>query len=180
MRTSTLACVFAAVLCACAGGGDDPAPTPDAQTNPNTPVCGDGTCAAAEVGVCSQDCGSTAATCGNSQCEAGEATACPGDCGGPVCGDAQCDMAGGENSTNCPGDCGGQQGGTCPADPNECLFCLFDPSLCPPGMDEASCTECIGGGGGGGFSFCENMAPDGTCNAAAGEDVDTCPEDCAP
>lgn len=178
MRTS-LAFVVAAVLGACAGGSNDPAPTPDA--NNNTPVCGDGTCAAAEVGVCAQDCGSSAAQCGNLQCENGEsAQSCPSDCsgGGPVCGDSQCDMAGGENSTNCPGDCGGTSGGQCPADPTECLFCLFDPSFCPPGLDEATCTECALGGGGGGLSLCEGGAPDGTCNAAAGEDNTTCPQDC--
>lgn len=88
-------------------------------------------------------------------------------------------MAGGENSTNCPGDCGGSQGGNCPADPTECFLCILEPTFCPAGLDEATCTACIGGGGGG-FSFCENMAPDGNCNAAAGEDADTCPEDCAP
>jgi len=150
MRTSTLAFVFAAVLGACAGGGDDPAPAPDAQSNPNVPVCGDGTCAAAEVNACAQDCGSTATpVCGNQMCETGESTAnCPNDCsaGVPVCGDATCDMAGGENSTNCPGDCGGQQGGTCPADPTACFTCAFEGTGCPAGHDMTTCFECILGG----------------------------------
>jgi len=145
MRTS-LAFVVAVVLGACAGGGDDP--TPDANTNLNTPVCGDGTCAGAEVGVCPQDCGQVTAICGNNTCENGETTAnCASDCPttGPVCGDTVCDMANGENSTNCPGDCTGGGGGTCPADLTECLFCLFDPNMCPAGLDQAACTECIAG-----------------------------------
>lgn len=149
MRTSFTAFVFAA-LSACAGGGDDP-PTPDAQSNPNVPVCGDGTCAAQEVGACAQDCGNSATPiCGNQMCENGETLQnCPNDCsaGVPVCGDSTCDMAGGENSTNCPGDCGGNQGGNCPADPLECFGCLIEPSLCPAGLDQAACEACIAGGG---------------------------------
>jgi hypothetical protein len=148
MRTSILAFVFAAVMAACAGGGTDPGdPTPDAPSN-NTPVCGDGTCAGPEVGVCPQDCGNATAVCGNGTCEAGEAGVCNQDCppAGPVCGDNVCDMNGGENSTNCPGDCGGNQGGTCPADPFACFTCAIDGTGCPAGHDMTSCTECLFGG----------------------------------
>ncbi|MBA2539440.1 MAG: hypothetical protein H0V17_07390 [Deltaproteobacteria bacterium] len=143
--------MFAAVLSACAGGGDDP-PTPDAGTNPNTPVCGDGTCAAAEVNVCSQDCGSTATpVCGNGTCENGENTGnCASDCntGVPVCGDATCDMAGGENSTNCPGDCGGSTGSLdCEAQETllGCFGCILDPTTCAAPFTEADCNACFGG-----------------------------------
>jgi hypothetical protein len=147
MRTSILAFVFAG-LAACAGGGsDDPGdPTPDAPSS-STPVCGDGTCAAQEVGVCPQDCGSTAqAVCGNQMCEQGEsATNCPNDCAAQaMCGNGTCET--GENATNCPGDCGGGMPGTCPADPFECFTCFIDGTGCPPGMDQASCTECVLGG----------------------------------
>lgn len=178
MRMRTLAFVFSVVLGACAGGGgDDPAPTPDAA--PAVPVCGDGTCAGAEVGACPQDCGGSVAQCGNLTCDAGEtSTSCPNDCPAATCGDTVCDMANGENSTNCPGDCdGGQQGGTCPTDQTACILCLFDASLCPPGLDQNTCTECALGGGGG-LGACEGGAPDGVCNAGAGEDSTTCPFDC--
>lgn len=179
---------FTPILCvlffigACAssgedGGGDDDPPPP-------APVCGDGTCASTEVGVCQDDCGGgnpNNPVCGNGSCENGEnSTTCAQDCppAGPVCGDSNCDMAGGENSTNCPGDCGGGGGSL---DCNDfavlfaCLLCTSDPTQCVPPANPTDCAACTGGGG---FSFCEGMAPDGVCNPAAGEDVDTCPEDC--
>jgi hypothetical protein len=185
MRKFTpLLCAVMFVLGACAssddGDGDDDGP-PDP---PPAAVCGDGTCASSEVGICTQDCGVNPGTptCGNGNCENGEnSTTCASDCppAGPVCGDNQCDMAGGENSTNCPGDCGGSSSLDC----NDfavlfaCLLCVQDPTQCVPPANPTDCEACTGGGGGG-FSFCENMAPDGVCNAAAGEDADTCPEDC--
>lgn len=150
MRTSILAFVFAAVMAACAGGGSDGDPTPDAPSSNNAPVCGDGTCAAQEVGVCPQDCGNTAqAVCGNQMCEQGESPSnCPNDCAasGPICGDNVCDMNGGENATNCPGDCGGGGGGTCPSDITACFACILDATACPAGLDPTTCTECIFGG----------------------------------
>jgi len=152
MRTSTLAFVFAVVLSACAGGGGDDGggTTPDAASN--IPVCGDGTCAAAEVGHCPMDCGtSSGPVCGNQQCEAGESNAsCPNDCpaAGPICGDNTCDMAGGENSTNCPGDCGGGGGTLDCNDQNTILTCatclLIDPTSCTPPYTEAACSVCLG------------------------------------
>jgi hypothetical protein len=147
----TLAFVFSVVLGACAGGGgDDPAPTPDAA--PAIPVCGDGTCAGAEVGQCPQDCGGTVAQCGNLTCDAGEnATNCPNDCTtAAMCGDTVCDMANGENATNCPGDCdGGQQGGTLDCnDQNTLLGCfcvIIDPTTCVAPYTEEACAVCLGG-----------------------------------
>jgi hypothetical protein len=185
MRTSTLAFVCAVFLSACAwgessGGGDDDDPPPD---DPPAAVCGDGTCASTEVGVCTQDCGGTSnPVCGNGSCEGPTETnaTCAQDCppSGPVCGDNVCDMAGGENSSNCPGDCTG--GGS--IDCNDqmvliaCVACLLDPTGCSAlGVTEADCLTCAGGGG---ISLCEGGAPDGTCNAGAGEDVTTCPDDC--
>lgn len=154
MRTLTLAFVFVvlnAIGCA-GGGGDDGGGTPDAPSS-NIPVCGDGTCAAAEVGHCAMDCGqSTGPQCGNSMCEAGESTTnCPSDCAaaGPVCGDGTCDMAGGENSTNCPGDCGGGGGGTLDCNDQNvllgCFTCLLDDTTCVPPMTAEACATCLGG-----------------------------------
>jgi len=151
MRTLKLAFVFALVLGACAGGGgngDDTGPSPDASV---TPVCGDGTCAAAEVGVCAQDCGtSSGPVCGNQMCEAGESNAnCPNDCmaAGPICGDGTCDMVGGENATNCPGDCGGGGGGTLDCNDQNvllgCITCLLDPTTCVPPATPEACTACL-------------------------------------
>jgi hypothetical protein len=150
MRTLTLAFVCA-LFAGCAwgegspSGGDDDQTTPDASTS-GAAVCGDAVCAASEVGSCNADCGGTVGpVCGNNVCETGETTAsCASDCttAGPVCGDGTCDMAGGENASNCAGDCG-TTSGTCPADPNECLLCVLDPTLCPSGHDETSCTACL-------------------------------------
>ncbi|HEU0037449.1 MAG TPA: hypothetical protein VFQ53_42855 [Kofleriaceae bacterium] len=155
------------------GGGDD-TPPPDAAPA----VCGDGVCAATEVGKCAADCGGqTNPVCGNGTCETGESTAsCPGDCpaSGPVCGNGSCEN--GEDATTCPGDCGGG-GGNCPADITECIPCLLDPSACPPGLDQAACQACIlGGGGGGGGAGCVGGLPNGVCDP--GEDMTTCPFDC--
>ena len=155
MRKSTLAFVFAvfmvptAIGCA-GGGGDDGSGTPDAPAS-TVPVCGDGTCAAAEVGHCAMDCGTTSGpVCGNTMCEAGETPAnCPNDCqaAGPVCGDGTCDMAGGENSTNCPGDCGGGGGPLDCNDPNtltSCFGCILDPTTCVAPFTAAACNTCFG------------------------------------
>jgi hypothetical protein len=151
MRTSTLAFVCAVLFSACAfgesstGDDDDDDPPPPVQ-----PVCGDGTCASAEVGVCSQDCGAANPVCGNGNCETGETNAgCPADCpaSGPVCGDGTCDMAGGENNTNCPGDCTGG-GGTLDCSDFvvilSCGICLQDTAQCAAlGVDEAGCNACL-------------------------------------
>jgi hypothetical protein len=139
-------------------------------------VCGDAVCAAAEVGYCMADCGNggnnNAATCGNGMCETtkGEsATSCAVDCGGAGSGAGS--GSGSGSST------------ACPSDPTECFLCLIDTSLCLPPLDQNTCTSCLGaggGGGGGGFGDigCDGGAPDGTCDAAAGEDNTVCPTDC--
>jgi hypothetical protein len=151
MRTSTIALVCAVMFAACAWGESsnppgDP-PTPDSGTQ--QAVCGDGTCAPAEVGQCTMDCGAAGPVCGNANCEAGETNAtCAQDCppAGPVCGDTVCDMVGGENSTNCPGDCMGG-GGTldCAAEDTiiACGLCLIDPMFCLPPATQAECEACL-------------------------------------
>jgi hypothetical protein len=100
-----------------------------------------------------QDCGGqTTPVCGNGACEGpSETTAnCPMDChaAGPICGDAVCDMAGGENSTNCPGDCTGGGGTLDCNDQNvllACFACVLDPTTCVPPADATSCAACIAG-----------------------------------
>ena len=178
MRKSTLVFVCAVLLSACAWGEGDgtPAPTPDSGTS--QAMCGDGTCAPSEVGNCAADCGGTTnPVCGDGNCQAPETNAtCASDCPatGPICGDGTCDMAGGENSTNCPGDCTTSTL-DCQAQETQlqCFACILT-AQCTAPYTEQACTDCLGGG----FSFCENMAPDGVCNPAAGEDNMTCPEDC--
>lgn len=148
MRTS-FAFALAVALAACAGGGgDDPAPTPDAPAS-NIPVCGDGTCAGPEVGICAQDCGAVA-TCGDLTCDANEtAASCPNDCTAvAMCGNAQCEMDLGENSTNCPGDCTGGGGGTLDCQNNQndllgCFACVIGGTCTAPYTEEA-CATCVG------------------------------------
>ncbi len=151
MRT-TVAFVCAVVFGACAAGNDggdggDDQPTVDAAVQQQA-VCGDGTCAAGEIGACVQDCGAPS-PCPNGTCDVGETNiSCPMDCpaAGPICGDTICDMAGGENSTNCPGDCMGGGGALDCNDPNvalSCFFCASDPTQCSAlGVDPAGCATC--------------------------------------
>lgn len=182
MRNTRYALVCA-LFAACAwgeGSGEEPQ---DPQPDPAPISCGDGTCSPTEVGTCASDCGSSNgnnAVCGNGTCEGIESPAnCAVDCSasGPVCGDGTCDAAGGETSSNCAGDCtSGGGGGNLDCNDFATLFacaaCLDDPSTCSSlGVDEAGCNACLGGGGGAGCG-------DGTCDAAAGEDVNTCPFDC--
>lgn len=175
---SGIFCALAATLSfviACADSGtDDPGGdgSGDEQTQA---VCGDGTCAASEVGYCTMDCGNG------------------GNNNSAVCGNGMCETSLGENGATCAADCSGGGGGsgsgsgsggggTCPADPTECFLCLLDPSFCMGGLDPTTCQGCLGGGGGSGGGFgdigCEGGAPDGTCNANAGEDATLCPSDC--
>jgi len=169
MRISSLVVVCALSVVGCSSGGSGPGA--DASTSP---TCGDGVCAASEVGVCQADCGQTSnPVCGNNTCENGETMQnCPSDChpAGPVCGDNTCDMAGGENSTNCPGDCTGGTGTLNCMDPNTLIGCgaclLFQ--ACTPPFTEADCMACASGGG---FPNC-NL--DGVCDA--GEDPAMCPD----
>jgi hypothetical protein len=180
MRASTLGIVFFAIAgCAGGGDGDDGGPTPDAAVQQEQ--CGDGLCAASEVGNCTADCGgSTGAVCGNNTCDPGESNSnCPNDCQGALCGDGTCDMTT-ENSTNCPGDCGGNQGGTLNCNDQNtllgCFACILDPATgCIAPFTEQACNECLGGGGG--MSFCAGGAPDGVCDPQS-EDNTICPEDC--
>lgn len=177
-----LASSFAFVL-ACADSGTQEPDDMNDDDQQTQNVCGDGTCAAAEVGYCQADCGAG----GN------------GGNNNATCGDGMCETTKGENGASCAVDCGGGGGTgsggggggtstTCPSDPLECFGCLLDMSLCPAGLDQNTCTTCLtgglgggtGGGTGGGFGdlLCEGGAPDGTCNANAGEDSSTCPSDC--
>jgi hypothetical protein len=170
----SMALAFAVACAESPGTGDDDMGD-DGNTSGN--VCGDGTCATAEIGYCPTDCGEG----GNNNNNA-------------VCGNGQCETTKGESASSCFSDCGGSgsgsgsgnTSGTCPADPNACFGCILDPSQCPSGLDANTCLTCIlnGGGGsgsgfpGGGDLLCEGGAPNGTCNAAAGEDSSTCPSDC--
>ena len=162
-----------AIACADSPGtGDDQ--TGDDTTND---VCGDGTCASAEIGYCPTDCGNG----GNNNQNA-------------VCGNGMCETTKGETASSCVSDCGntgstggsnGSSSGSCPTDPNACIGCLLDPSMCPSGLDSNTCLTCIlnggglgSGGGGSGFGdlLCTGGAPDGTCDSM--EDSSTCPSDC--
>ena len=176
MRASTLGFVFFAIA-GCAGGGDDDDGGGTPPPSGGEEICGDGLCAASEVGSCKADCGgSTGAVCGNNTCDAGESNAnCPNDCPTATqsCGNNTCEA--GEDATNCPSDCGGNTGGT--LDCNDqmtllgCFSCILDPTTCAPPFTEEACTTCFGGGGMG--AGCG----DGVCDAAT-EDPNTCPLDC--
>jgi hypothetical protein len=178
MMHSTLVCGLAASLAFAFSCADSTSPEPtgeEEEEEVSQNVCGDGLCAAAEVGYCMMDCG----TGGNNNAA--------------TCGDGLCETTKGETATSCASDCGGTGSGTgsgsgsstaCPSDPTECFLCMLDPSLCLGGLDQNACLTCLGlgggGGGGGGFGdlLCEGGAADGNCNAAAGEDNSTCPSDC--
>jgi hypothetical protein len=187
MMRKTFVLVVALVMSACSfggsgnkggggggGGGDD--------VDASIPVCGDGVCAATEVGSCTQDCGGggTNPVCGNGQCESSKgesASSCPSDCGGgggAVCGNSICEAS--ETGTSCPSDCAG--GGSGSLDCNDqnvllaCVTCLLT-NQCS-GVDPNSCQACIGGGGMG--AGCTGGIPDGVCDA--NEDSTSCPFDC--
>lgn len=175
INTFVLVCaLFIATLGACAWG--DGSPTGDDGIDPPPgPVCGDGTCAGSEVGMCTADCGGggQAPVCGNGSCENGESTAtCPSDCPAQSqCGNGTCDA--GETTGNCPGDCPAQ--GNCPAEPLDCFVCASFGQFCPSGHDMNSCFACILSGGGG---TCAGGFPDMVCDPAAGENPQNCPFDC--
>lgn len=83
-------------------------------------------------------------------CNGGETAAtCPNDCTAvAMCGNAQCEMDLGENSTNCPGDCGGGGGGTLDCnDQNVLLGCITCIALdmCTPPQTVEACNACLGG-----------------------------------
>lgn len=163
--TATIAFAFSCADSGTEEPGDD---MNDDQTSQN--VCGDGTCAASEVGFCSQDCGSG------------------GNNSAATCGDGMCETTKGENGASCASDCGGGSGSgsgsgsstTCPSDPLECVLCGLDAQFCVPPLDQATCAACGGGFGSGSGGFgdigCTGMAPDGTCDA--NEDATLCPSDC--
>lgn len=149
------------------GGDDDPMQMP-------APVCGDGTCAGPEVGVCTADCGggSQAPKCGNSSCENGEnSTNCPSDCPAQSqCGNGTCDA--GETTGNCAGDCPAPS--NCPSNPLSCFLCASEGFLCPSGQTMASCEQCIIIAGGG---LCSGGFPNTVCEPP-GETMTNCPFDC--
>lgn len=148
MRGFTALAFVCAVIAACAstdggGGGDDgndPPPT-------STPVCGDAVCAATEVGVCAQDCGTgMTEVCGNNKCEGNEPSTCASDCttmpGGAVCGNGQCEST--ETNATCPGDCTGGGGTLDCADPAvlfACILCLQ--GTCVPPATATDCNACL-------------------------------------
>ena|SRR5688572_15398085 len=95
-------------------------------------ACGDGTCAAAEVGTCTQDCGNGS------------------NMSTTACGNGACDAAAGETQTSCPQDCGGGSGSgsgsstLCDQIALACVVCLLEPTACIPPADEATCFACAG------------------------------------
>lgn len=161
---STFVFVSAAFVTGCSwgdgSGTDQPPPaTPDA---PSGNMCGDGVCAASEIGLCTQDCGSSntpdapVTQCGNFVCDTGETNAtCPNDCSG---------------------DGSGSGSGSGSGDPLQCaLMCLADPN------PEECAAACLGGGGSGGFgddTGCTGGAPDGTCDSTEMGNPLTCVSDC--
>jgi hypothetical protein len=151
MRDIKALAFVCALFAACAstdggGGGDDgqdPLPT-------GTPVCGDAVCAASEVGMCAQDCGTgMTEVCGNNKCEGNEPSTCAADCtttgGGAVCGNGQCESS--ETNASCPSDCTGG-GGTCTLDLNDpatvlgCFLCTT--GQCIPPFTQTECSACLG------------------------------------
>jgi len=174
MRNSTgLLCSIAfAVLGACAWGDGSAGPTPPGDDEPGSQeVCGDDICAATEVGVCTADCGSNPNNPGS------------GSGSNPTvsCGNFTCEANLGETTSTCPADCGSGSGsGSSTLDCNDqntqiaCIACIA--GLGCTGVNATDCQTCLGGGGG--LGSCEGGMPDGTCNAAAGEDATTCPFDC--
>jgi hypothetical protein len=147
MRDIKALAFVCALFAACAstdggGGGDD-------GTNPpptGTPVCGDAVCAASEVGVCTQDCGTTSGfVCGNGSCEGNEPSTCMQDCmTTQTCGNTTCDA--GETNASCPGDCP-PGGGTCTLDINDpatifgCILCQS--GQCIPPFTQTECSACL-------------------------------------
>lgn len=184
----SMSLAFAFACANSAAPGDDDDGTGGSQQEIS---CGDAVCDASEVGICTADCGSGGsnnnnddAVCGNGTCEStkGEtASTCSSDCLTPATcnNNGTCDA--GETTANCAADCGSTGTLDC-ADPLTligCFGCISDPTACVAPFDSASCNACLGGGGGGfGDLLCEGGAPDGVCNAAAGEDNTTCPSDC--
>lgn len=133
-----------AFVVACADSGTDDDMMGDEGSGGQTQnSCGDGTCAASEVGVCTQDCG----TGGNGN-----------NGSGAVCGNGQCETTKGESVSTCPSDCntpgngsGSNSGSTLDCnDQNTQLGCLTCTLLqqCTPPYDATSCASCGGLGSG--------------------------------
>ena len=168
MRTTGILCAL--VLAACSWGNSDPNGGGHGADAATAPVCGDGVCAASEVNSCMQDCGGNGSNNNN-----------------PVCGNGQCETTKGETAKSCPSDCmtgngsgSGSGMGMCPTDPTTCLSCIFDPTMCPAGLDQNACIQCAFGSGLG--SGLGSGMGSGNCNfnltCDAGETNATCPTDC--
>ena len=125
-------------------------------------------------GLCNEDL-DQCETCDNDGvCEPGEdCDNCSGDCisGGAVCGNAVCEVPGGENCLTCPADCNGEQQG-----PPSTLYCCGDGLA---GTNPVDCTDsrCIDGGN---TCSTESIAVyccgDDSCSEI--ETVENCPADC--
>lgn len=168
-----IALVFLCSLITACSWGDGSGSDDDDPNNPPPPVCGDGTCATAEIGNCSADCGNQQApVCGNNKCESGEnnnncITDCPTN--SSCNNNGTCDP--GESNANCALDC--PLSGSCPANVGECVFCAITGIGCPAGLDMAACGACLMNGGGSG---CVGGIPNMMCDP--GETMMNCPFDC--
>lgn len=162
---SSLVFVSAAFVTACSwgdGSGTEQPPAPDASVSQN--VCGDGSCAAAEIGYCTEDCGSGGGSGSGS--------------GTSMCGNFVCDA--GESNATCPNDCtsgGGSGSGSGSGDPTACI------ATCIAAPDPTACLlACLGGGGGGGGlgddTGCTGGSPNGTCDTTEEASPFTCVSDC--
>ena len=113
-------------------------------------VCGDGMCVMGETcTTCALDCG----LCAGSGCG-------PGGCSGAICGNGQCEAAGGETQQSCPADC--KAAAVCGN--GQCEYPAETPQSCP--------ADCKMGG--------PAVCGDGMCQMEAGETKANCPADCAP
>ena len=107
----------------------------------------DGNFTASFGGLAKGNIGLVSAVCGDGECDSAggeDPCTCPEDCGRPVCGDGVCECP--ENQDNCCQDCG---------------------------CGDPGCTTCNAATG-----ACDSNCGNGTCEPDCGENCETCAEDC--